>query len=66
MEPLDVERIRPWLLACRTRGARLRAAPLLKALGAGEAVRASFMFYKTRDEAAALAAALEQPLRGGG
>ena len=42
------------------RAGKLAAEPLLKALGADEAVRASFMFYNTRDEADTLAAALEE------
>jgi cysteine desulfurase/selenocysteine lyase len=36
----------------------LEAAPLLKKFGVDEAVRASFMFYNTREEADALAASL--------
>ncbi|HEY1404551.1 MAG TPA: SufS family cysteine desulfurase [Pyrinomonadaceae bacterium] len=42
------------------RAGKLAAEPLLKTLGADEAVRASFMFYNTRGEADALAAALEE------
>jgi cysteine desulfurase/selenocysteine lyase len=48
------------------RAGKLAAEPLLKALGADEAVRASFMFYNTREEADALADALEKLLRSGG
>jgi cysteine desulfurase/selenocysteine lyase len=40
------------------------AEPLLKALGTEEAVRASFMFYNTYEEADVLAAALEKIVRG--
>jgi selenocysteine lyase/cysteine desulfurase len=42
------------------------AEPLLKALGTDEAVRASFMFYNTREEATALATALEKIVREAG
>jgi cysteine desulfurase/selenocysteine lyase len=42
------------------RAGKLAAEPLLKAPGADEAVRASFMFYNTRGEAQALARALEK------
>jgi selenocysteine lyase/cysteine desulfurase len=41
-------------------GDEVAAEPLLKALGAKEAVRASFMFYNTREEAETLAAAVEK------
>ena len=37
---------------------KLEAEPMLKKLGVDEAVRASFMFYNTREEADALAASL--------
>jgi cysteine desulfurase/selenocysteine lyase len=42
------------------RAGKLEAEPLLKALGTEEAVRASFMFYNTYEEADVLAAALEK------
>lgn len=42
------------------RGGTLDAVPMLEALGVSEAVRASFVFYNTRDEADALANALER------
>jgi cysteine desulfurase / selenocysteine lyase len=48
------------------RAGKLAAEPLLKALGAGEAVRASFMFYNTREEADALADALARIAAGAG
>jgi cysteine desulfurase/selenocysteine lyase len=48
------------------RAGKLAAEPLLKALGADEAVRASFMFYNTRGEADALASALEKISRSAG
>jgi cysteine desulfurase/selenocysteine lyase len=48
------------------RAGKLAAEPLLKALGAEEAVRASFMFYNTRAEADALAAALEKIVKSNG
>jgi cysteine desulfurase/selenocysteine lyase len=40
------------------RPGKLEAEPILKKLGVDEAVRASFMFYNTREEADALAASL--------
>jgi cysteine desulfurase/selenocysteine lyase len=40
------------------RPGKLEAEPMLKKLGVDEAVRASFMFYNTREEADALAASL--------
>jgi cysteine desulfurase / selenocysteine lyase len=43
-----------------TRAGKLAAEPMLRALGVEEAVRASFMFYNTRDEADVLARALEK------
>ncbi|HEV2735324.1 MAG TPA: aminotransferase class V-fold PLP-dependent enzyme [Longimicrobiaceae bacterium] len=46
------------------RAGKLAAEPLLRALGTDEAVRASFMFYNTREEADALADALERIARG--
>jgi cysteine desulfurase / selenocysteine lyase len=46
------------------RAGKLAAEPLLKALGAEEAVRASFMFYNTRAEADALASALARIAKG--
>jgi cysteine desulfurase / selenocysteine lyase len=48
------------------RAGKLAAEPLLKALGADEGVRASFMFYNTREEADALADALEKFIRSAG
>jgi cysteine desulfurase/selenocysteine lyase len=45
------------------RAGKLEAEPLLKALGTEEAVRASFMFYNTYEEADVLAAALEKIVR---
>jgi cysteine desulfurase/selenocysteine lyase len=48
------------------RAGNLEAEPLLKALGTDEAVRASFMFYNTREEATALATALEKIVREAG
>jgi hypothetical protein len=45
---------------------RTLRSPLLKALGAEEAVRTSFMFYNTRAEVEALASALEKITRGTG
>ena len=47
-----------------TRAGNLEAAPLLRALGVEEAVRASFMFYNIRGEADALADALHRIVRG--
>ncbi|CAA9366225.1 MAG: Cysteine desulfurase _ SufS [uncultured Gemmatimonadetes bacterium] len=46
-----------------TRPGKLAAEPMLKALGVEEAVRASFMFYNTREEADVLARALEKIAR---
>jgi cysteine desulfurase / selenocysteine lyase len=46
-----------------TRAGKLAAEPMLKALGVDEAVRASFMFYNTRDEADVLARVLEKIAR---
>jgi cysteine desulfurase/selenocysteine lyase len=40
------------------RAGKLAAEPMLKSLGVEQAVRASFMFYNTRDEADALATSL--------
>ncbi len=40
------------------RAGKLAAEPMLKALGVDQAVRASFMFYNTREEADALAESL--------
>jgi cysteine desulfurase / selenocysteine lyase len=40
------------------RSGKLEAEPLLRKLGVDQAVRASFMFYNTREEADALAASL--------
>ncbi len=40
------------------RAGKLAAEPMLKALGVDQAVRASFMFYNTREEADVLAASL--------
>jgi cysteine desulfurase/selenocysteine lyase len=48
------------------RAGNLEAEPLLKALGTDEAVRASFMFYNTREEATTLATALEKIVREAG
>ncbi len=45
------------------RAGGLDAAPLLKALGVDMAVRASFLFYNTRQEADALAEALAEIAR---
>jgi cysteine desulfurase/selenocysteine lyase len=46
------------------RSGSLEAAPLLQALGVKEAVRASFMFYNTREEVDALVAALARITSG--
>jgi cysteine desulfurase/selenocysteine lyase len=46
-----------------TRAGKLAAEPMLRALGVDEAVRASFTFYNTRDEADVLARALEKIAR---
>jgi cysteine desulfurase/selenocysteine lyase len=46
------------------RAGNLEAAPLLRALGVEKAVRASFMFYNTREEAEALARSLGRTLHG--
>lgn len=46
------------------RAGKLAAGLLLKAMGAGAAVRASFMFYNTREEADALAGVLEKVAGG--
>lgn len=46
-----------------TRAGKLAAEPMLKALGVEEAVRASFVFYNTHDEADVLARALEKIAR---
>ncbi len=46
------------------RAGNLEAAPLLRALGVEKAVRASFMFYNTREEAEALARSLSRILHG--
>ncbi len=46
------------------RAGNLEAAPLLRALGVEEAVRASFMFYNTHEEAEALARSLGRILHG--
>jgi cysteine desulfurase / selenocysteine lyase len=40
------------------RSGKLEAEPLLRKLGVDQAVRASFMFYNTREEVDALAASL--------
>jgi cysteine desulfurase/selenocysteine lyase len=45
------------------RAGKLAAEPLLKALGASDAVRASFMFYNTQEEADALANAVAACVR---
>jgi selenocysteine lyase/cysteine desulfurase len=42
---------------------KIEAEPLLKALGTEEAVRTSFIFYSTYEEADVLAAALEKIVR---
>lgn len=47
------------------RAGKLAAEPLLKALGTDEAVRASFMFYNTREEADALCATLKKLIKAG-
>jgi selenocysteine lyase/cysteine desulfurase len=47
----------PWLLG------ELAALPMLRACGVEEAVRASFTFYNTRDEADQLAEALQEIVR---
>jgi cysteine desulfurase/selenocysteine lyase len=46
------------------RAGNLEAAPLLRAFGVEAAVRASFMFYNTREEAEALARSLARILHG--
>lgn len=46
------------------RAGNLEAAPLLRALGVEKAVRASFMFYNTREEAEALARSVSRILHG--
>ncbi len=46
------------------RAGNLEAAPLLRALGVEKAVRASFMFYNTHEEADKLALALTRILHG--
>jgi cysteine desulfurase/selenocysteine lyase len=46
------------------RAGNLEAAPLLRALGTDKAVRASFMFYNTHEEADKLALALTRILHG--
>jgi cysteine desulfurase/selenocysteine lyase len=48
------------------RAGKLDAEPPLKAPGTDEAVRASFMFYNTSEEADALADALEKIAGGAG
>jgi cysteine desulfurase/selenocysteine lyase len=46
------------------RAGNLEAAPLLRALGVEKAVRASFMFYNTKEEAETLARSLGRILHG--
>ncbi|HEX8225368.1 MAG TPA: cysteine desulfurase [Allosphingosinicella sp.] len=46
------------------RAGNLEAAPLLRALGVEKAVRASFMFYNTREEAETLARSIARILHG--
>ena len=67
MKPLDVTRIREDFPVLKR---EVHGKPLVyldnAALGAEEAVRASFMFYNTREEADALASALEKCIQRGG
>jgi cysteine desulfurase / selenocysteine lyase len=59
MKAMDVQK-RLDARSIAVRGGNLEAQPYLEALGVEEAVRASFMFYNTREEADWLASSLKE------
>jgi cysteine desulfurase / selenocysteine lyase len=60
MEPTQVEKRLDQEAGIAVRGGSLSAQPLMKFLGLPGAVRASFMFYNTREEADALVDAVQR------
>jgi cysteine desulfurase/selenocysteine lyase len=64
LSPSDVEKALD-AEGIAARAGKLAAEPLLKALGFSEAVRASFLFYNTRQEADQLVEVVERLAREG-